>query len=111
MKYKTRVKRSRGEVEVQLTLTFTQEELDGVDRISDDIHMSVDTIKQHDSQLSLAYARSMCYWVELYNMRNEPHMAPHLMQCVERRNAINNRPRRKKRGSKTGKIKRVRSNR
>ncbi|XAO54163.1 hypothetical protein [Yersinia phage vB_YenM_P744] len=100
MEYSTKVKRSHGVTEIRLIIRVSEEEITGVNKIADDVHCNVDTIKQHDFELSLAYARSFCYFVSLWNMKNKPKMIPHINNLIFNRKRLNLKPSKKKRRKK-----------
>lgn len=82
MNYSTRIKRAKGKVQVRITIDLTEEELSGVERISDDKYCTVDTVKSYDPELSLAYARTLCFWVSLWNSSNKERL---VKLAIERR--------------------------
>ncbi|QBQ72954.1 hypothetical protein QJV43_gp38 [Serratia phage Serbin] len=69
MKYKARIVRRKGEIEVKVSAVFTEEEYEGIQRISDDVHVNTDTVRGGEYDLSLGYLRLLCYWAELWNNR------------------------------------------
>lgn len=67
MKYSTRIKRkANGDTQIRITIDVTAKEVDGVNRIADDQHCNLESIKQ-GHELSLAYARIFCFWVDMWN--------------------------------------------
>lgn len=72
MDYSTRIKRKKnGDTQIRITIDVTAEEIDGVNKIADDKYCTIDTIKQYDPELSLAYARTFCFWATLWSEGNK----------------------------------------
>lgn len=69
MKYKARIVRRKGEIEVKVSAVFTEEEYAGIQRIADDVHVNTDTVRGTEYDLSLGYLRLLCYWSDLWNNR------------------------------------------
>lgn len=68
MNYSTRIKRKKnGDTQIRITIDVTADEIAGVEKIADDKYCTIDQIRQYDHELSLAYARIFCFWVDMWN--------------------------------------------
>jgi len=88
MHYSTRIKRKKnGDTQIRITIDVTADEIEGVGKIADDKHCTIDMIRQHDHELSLAYARIFCFWVDMWNNASKEV----LTQCAVVRKAAENK--------------------
>lgn len=68
MKYSTRIRRKKnGDTQIRITIDVTADEIEGVGKIADDQYCTIDTIKDKDFRLSLAYARTFCDWADTWS--------------------------------------------
>lgn len=102
MKFKNRLVRDKeGGVEIRLTLTFTKDEVESLDRIPDDPNVSFSILRQGEgdtyqkSEWYFTWLRILTYWVNIWNHRET--MGDFIIRSVKYRKEVLKRPTRKRR--------------